>query len=173
MSDPTPPIIFGSTHVYISSGGVRVSVVVHRDLKFGNYIRSDWPQMGQIWDFLKSVSVHFGSPRGLFKISFSTFWLGQNVLKLMLKTPRSVPFVANLPNLWLTSKLQLVIRLSTLLNILIDGLVINDGVLDSQDQKHGEKSVLSGQTYTILHEFIEKYIQTDCFEYFDRWFSSK
>ena len=24
-------------------------------------IRSDWPKMGQIWDFLRSVSVHFGS----------------------------------------------------------------------------------------------------------------
>ena len=41
------------------------------------------PQMGQIWDFLRSVSVHFGAGR-------------QNVLKLILKSPRFVLFVANL-----------------------------------------------------------------------------
>ena len=41
------------------------------------------PQMGQIWDFLRSVSVHFGSP-------------SQNVLKLILKSPKFVTFVANL-----------------------------------------------------------------------------
>ena len=35
---------------------------------------SDWPQMGQIWDFLRSVSVYFGAPR-------------QNVLNLILKSP--------------------------------------------------------------------------------------
>ena len=46
-------------------------------------IVSDWPQMGQIWDFLRSVSVHFGAPR-------------QNVLKLILKSPRFVLFGANL-----------------------------------------------------------------------------
>ena len=32
------------------------------------------PKMEQIWDFLRSVSVHFGSP-------------SQNVLKLILKSP--------------------------------------------------------------------------------------
>ena len=32
------------------------------------------PQMGQIWDFLRSVSVHFGAGR-------------QNALKLILKSP--------------------------------------------------------------------------------------
>ena len=32
------------------------------DVKFGIQIGSDWPQMGQIWDFLRSVSVHF-APR--------------------------------------------------------------------------------------------------------------
>ena len=31
-----------------------------REGEFGNRIGSDWPQMGQMWDFLKSVSVHFG-----------------------------------------------------------------------------------------------------------------
>ena len=46
-------------------------------------IEPDWPQMGQIWDFLRSVSVHFGAPR-------------QNVLKLILTSPRFVPFGANL-----------------------------------------------------------------------------
>ena len=35
--------------------------------------------MGQIWDFLRSVSVRFGASR-------------QNVLKLILKRPRFVPF---------------------------------------------------------------------------------
>ena len=44
---------------------------------------TDWPEMGQIWDFLRSVSVHFGAPR-------------QNVLNLILKSPRFVPFGANL-----------------------------------------------------------------------------
>ena len=39
--------------------------------------------MGQIWDFLRSVSVHFGSP-------------SQNVLKIIFKSPRFVPFGANL-----------------------------------------------------------------------------
>ena len=39
--------------------------------------------MGQIYDFLRSVSVHFGSA-------------SQNVLKLILKSPRFVPFGANL-----------------------------------------------------------------------------
>ena len=39
--------------------------------------------MGQIWDFLRSVSVHFGSP-------------SQNVLKLILKSHRFVPFGTNL-----------------------------------------------------------------------------
>jgi len=33
-----------------------------RDVTFGIQIGSDWPQMGQIWDFLRSVSVHFVSP---------------------------------------------------------------------------------------------------------------
>ena len=41
------------------------------------------PKWEQIWDFLRSVSVHFGSP-------------SQNVLKLILKRPRFVPFWAYL-----------------------------------------------------------------------------
>ena len=36
--------------------------IPHRDAKFGIQIVSDWRQKGQIWDFLRSVSVHFGSP---------------------------------------------------------------------------------------------------------------
>ena len=40
-------------------------------------------RMRQIWRFLRSVSVNFGSA-------------SQNVLKLILKTPRFVPFLANL-----------------------------------------------------------------------------
>ena len=34
---------------------------------------SDWPQTGQMWDVLRSVSVHFGSP-------------SQSVLKMILKS---------------------------------------------------------------------------------------
>ena len=49
--------------------------VTHRDIKFDIPIGSDWPQMGQIFGFLRSVSVHFGS-------------VSQNVLKLILKCPR-------------------------------------------------------------------------------------
>ena len=41
----------------------------------------EWPQMGQIWDFLRSVSVHFGSA-------------SQNVLKPILKSLIFVPFGA-------------------------------------------------------------------------------
>ena len=45
---------------------------------------SDWPQMGHIRGiYLRSDSVHFGSP-------------SQNVLKLILKSPRFVPFGTNL-----------------------------------------------------------------------------
>ena len=57
--------------------------ILIRDVKFAIRIGSDyyWPQMGQIWDFLRSVSVHFGSP-------------SQNVLKLILKSPRFVLFGA-------------------------------------------------------------------------------
>ena len=46
-------------------------------------IWSDWPRMGQICDFLRSCSVHFGSA-------------SQNVLKLILKSQRLVQFGANL-----------------------------------------------------------------------------
>ena len=46
-------------------------------------IGSDYPQMGQMWDFLRSISVHFGSQ-------------SQNVLKLILKSPTFVRFWANL-----------------------------------------------------------------------------
>ena len=46
-----------------------------RDVECGIQIWTDWPQMGQIWDSLRSVSVHFGSA-------------SQIVLKLILKSPR-------------------------------------------------------------------------------------
>ena len=54
-----------------------------RNVKFRLQIGSYWPQMGQIWAFLRSVSVHFGAGR-------------QNVLKLIWKSPRFVPFRANM-----------------------------------------------------------------------------
>ena len=34
-------------------------VVENWDVKFVIQIGSDWSKMGQIWDFLRSVSVHF------------------------------------------------------------------------------------------------------------------
>ena len=48
------------------------------DVTFGIRIGSDWPEMGHIWDFLRLVSVN------------------QNVMKLILKSPRFVLFRANL-----------------------------------------------------------------------------
>ena len=57
--------------------------VFAKDGKFSIQIGSDWPQMGQIWEFLRLVSVHFGS-------------LSQNVLKLVLKSPTFVQFESNL-----------------------------------------------------------------------------
>ena len=52
--------------------------------------------MGQIWGFLISFSTFW-----LGELTFySTFWLGEtNVLKVILKSPRFVPFEANWPNL--------------------------------------------------------------------------
>ena len=49
-----------------------------RDAKFGIQIGLDWPQIGKIWDFLRSVSVHFGAVR-------------QNVLKLIFKKSQICP----------------------------------------------------------------------------------
>ena len=42
---------------------------------------SDWPQIGRIWVFLRSVSIHFGSPR-------------KNILRSDLKSPEFLPFGA-------------------------------------------------------------------------------
>ena len=55
---------------------VRYLNLTTRDVKFAIQIMSDWPKMGQMWDFKRSLSVHFGS----------------NVLKLTLKSSRFVPF---------------------------------------------------------------------------------
>ena len=57
------------------------------DIKFGIRIGSDLPQMGHIRDFFRSDSVHFGATR-------------QNVLKLILKSPRFDPFADNLSQSW-------------------------------------------------------------------------
>ena len=46
--------------------------VPYRDIRAGYLIGSYWPQMGQFWDFLRSVIVHFGSQV-------------QNVMELILK----------------------------------------------------------------------------------------
>ena len=50
-----------------------------RDVNLAFKLGQIVPKMGQIWDFLRSVSVHFssdGTNLGLFKISISTFWRG-------------------------------------------------------------------------------------------------
>ena len=45
--------------IKVESGSL---TLLSRDVKFGIQIGSDrWPHMGQIWDFLRSVSLHFGS----------------------------------------------------------------------------------------------------------------
>ena len=56
---------------------------VTRDAKFSIQIGSYWPRLWQIVEFLRSVSVHFGST-------------SQNVLKLIFKSSRFVSFGANL-----------------------------------------------------------------------------
>ena len=63
--------------------GSQCTVQTDRDGKLGMKIGPDWPIMGQISDFLRSVSVHFGAGR-------------LNVLTLIFKSPRFVPFEANL-----------------------------------------------------------------------------
>ena len=77
----------------ISCGGqnlgdeVTLVCVSHRDVKFGIQIGSVWLQIGQIWDFLRSVSVHFGS-------------LSQNVLILILKRSRFMPLLGQSDPIW-------------------------------------------------------------------------
>ena len=44
---------------------VTVRAMLSKDVNFGVQIWSDWPQMGQICDFLRSASVHFGSVTSL------------------------------------------------------------------------------------------------------------
>ena len=61
----------------------RTSGMPGRDHEFGIQIGSDWPQMEQIWDFLRSVSEHFGAAR-------------QNVLKLILISHKFAPFRSHL-----------------------------------------------------------------------------
>ena len=56
---------------------IHLNVTV-RDIKFAIQIGADWHQMRQIYDFLRYVSVRFGSA------------------KLILKSPRFVRFGANL-----------------------------------------------------------------------------
>ena len=72
-----------------------IYVVIHlsiKKIKFYLYetLMSNWSQMVHILNFLRTVSVHFGSP-------------SQNVLKLILKSPRIVPFGA-LTYLWADSE---------------------------------------------------------------------
>ena len=46
----------------------------HQGFQIWHQIGSDWPQMGQIWDFLKSVSVHFGTETDLKKSKICPIW---------------------------------------------------------------------------------------------------
>ena len=55
--------LYQAYNSHMPYGYERVRIVHPRIIKFGIQIGSDWPKMGQIWDFLRSVSVHFGSPR--------------------------------------------------------------------------------------------------------------
>ena len=58
-----------------------------QDVKFGIQIGSDLFQMGQTWDFLRSVSVHFGSAsQNVQKLILKSPRLSHNVLKLILKS---------------------------------------------------------------------------------------
>ena len=45
-----------------------------RKVQFGIQIGPDWPQMEQIWDFLRSVSVPFGSEIDLKKSQICPIW---------------------------------------------------------------------------------------------------
>ena len=63
---PLPPVVCGNTlrdvmymTSFIEFESINVMVVCFRGVKFDIHIGSDWPQMGQFWDFLRSVSVHF------------------------------------------------------------------------------------------------------------------
>ena len=52
--------------------------------------------MGQIWDFSRSVSVHFGAPRqNVLNLILKSPRFDPFGLKLILKSPRFVPFGAN------------------------------------------------------------------------------
>ena len=68
----------GESHV-MRGYDVMMGLDIFRDVKFGIQIGSDWARIGQIWDFLRSVSLHFGAGC-------------QNLLKLILKRPRFVAF---------------------------------------------------------------------------------
>ena len=70
-----PQTVFTQIKQVAERPDCRLPCISTRDRKFSIQIVSDWPQMGQIWDFLRSVSVHFGS-------------MSLNVLKLILKNPR-------------------------------------------------------------------------------------
>ena len=57
-------------------------------VKFAILPGSDWPQMGQIWDFLRSVSVHFDSAR-------------QKLLKLILIKSQICPIWGQSDPIWM------------------------------------------------------------------------
>ena len=52
------PLVFIHFCLIISAIAV---VLINQGCQGWTWIGSDWPQMGQIWNFLTSVSVHFGS----------------------------------------------------------------------------------------------------------------
>ena len=85
-------------------------MVYSRGGKFGIQIEPDWPQMGQICDFLSSVSVHFGARR-------------QNVLKLILKRPRFVQFGGQSDPFWIPNLTSMVYSIIWMLTHLSFGTV--------------------------------------------------
>ena len=69
------------------------------DVKFSIQIGSDWTQMGQIWDFFRSDSENFGDLKKnqICPILGQSDPIGsQNLLKLIWKSPKFVPFWPNL-----------------------------------------------------------------------------
>ena len=61
----------------------------------GRYSRDDTSHVNLASEFVQMAKN--GTNLGLFKISFSTLWLGEpNVPKLILKSPRFVAFGADL-----------------------------------------------------------------------------
>ena len=51
--------LFTTFFVFPKISSDKQTIFNGRDVKIDIKIGSDWPRMGQIWEFLRSVSVHF------------------------------------------------------------------------------------------------------------------